>query len=231
VTGTGNYTGKVEKTFSITAKSQTVEVPVEDTVSETTITLTAVDGVKYAISETNEAPDASDASAWTTETTFTNLEPGTTYYFFALNPGNSNISAAVSRAAVIATTSAAAEEQPGNTEEQPTDAEPTTADAGIDAVVVYGTVAIAVMLGSIFVVHEWENLPVHRISGTVADAAGNALPGAKIELVKDGRVIRTVTAKADGSYKLYAAKGEYTLLVSYTDADGVQQTLTQSAAA
>jgi hypothetical protein len=44
-------------------------------------------------------------------------------------------------------------------------------------------------------------------------------------------VIRTVTAKADGSYKLYAAKGEYTLLVSYTDADGVQQTLTQSAAA
>jgi uncharacterized repeat protein (TIGR02543 family) len=198
--------------------------PEKDSETESSITLKAVEGIQYVISTSDAAPGA-DAN-WQDSVTFEGLDADTTYYFFAMN-ANGTISAS----AAFTTTAAAAEEQPGNAEEQPTDAEPTTADAGIDAVVVYGTVAIAVMLGSIFVVHEWENLPVHRISGTVADAAGNALPGATIELVKDGRVIRTVTAKADGSYKLYAAKGEYTLLVSYTDADGVQQTLTQSAAA
>jgi hypothetical protein len=84
--------------------------------------------------------------------------------------------------------------------------------------IVAGTVAAAAVVGGVVLAKNWSKLPVHMVSGIVTNGTeNNALRDVTITLLKDGKVVRTVTTGLNGSYRMFVAQGEYTLQASYTD--------------
>ena len=58
------------------------------------------------------------------------------------------------------------------------------------------------------------------VKGRVVLADQAAVPGAKISLLREGKVVAQTTADANGSFALKAKRGNYELTVAYTDANG-----------
>jgi len=82
-----------------------VDPPEAATISATSVTLTAVSAsngqpVQYAVSGSNSAP----TEGWQSETTFGNLSPGTTYYFFARSAADDNHNAGAASTGMAITT-------------------------------------------------------------------------------------------------------------------------------
>ena len=65
------------------------------------------------------------------------------------------------------------------------------------------------------------------VKGRVVLADHTALPGAKISLLQDGKVVAQTTADENGSFSLKAKRGSYQLTTAYTDANGqiIHQTI------
>lgn len=59
-----------------------------------------------------------------------------------------------------------------------------------------------------------------EIKGRVVLADHTALPGAKISLLREGKVVAQTTADENGSFSLKAKRGNYELTAAYTTADG-----------
>ena len=59
-----------------------------------------------------------------------------------------------------------------------------------------------------------------EIKGRVVLADQAAVPGAKISLLREGKVVAQTTADENGSFALKAKRGNYELTVAYTDANG-----------
>lgn len=59
-----------------------------------------------------------------------------------------------------------------------------------------------------------------EINGRVVLADQAAVPGAKISLLREGKVVAQTTADENGSFALKAKRGNYELTVAYTDANG-----------
>ena len=59
-----------------------------------------------------------------------------------------------------------------------------------------------------------------EIKGRVVLADLAAVPGAKISLLREGKVVAQTTADENGSFALKAKRGNYELTVAYTDANG-----------
>ena len=59
-----------------------------------------------------------------------------------------------------------------------------------------------------------------EIKGRVVLADHTALPGAKISLLREGKVVAQTTADENGSFSLKAKRGSYELTAAYTTADG-----------
>lgn len=91
---------------------------------------------------------------------------------------------------------------------------------GGGAAVILGVgVAVAITAGVIL------TMPVD-VQGRVELADYAAVPGAKVSLLKSGKVVTQTTADASGHFSLKAKRGDYELTVVYTDANGqfVQKT-------
>lgn len=91
---------------------------------------------------------------------------------------------------------------------------------GGGAAVILGVgVAVAITAGVIL------TMPVD-VQGRVELADHAAVPGAKVSLLKNGKVVTQTTADASGHFSLNAKRGDYELTVVYTDANGqfVQKT-------
>lgn len=58
------------------------------------------------------------------------------------------------------------------------------------------------------------------VKGRVVLADQAAVPGAKISLLREGKVVAQTTADENGSFALKAKRGNYELTVAYTDANG-----------
>ena len=58
------------------------------------------------------------------------------------------------------------------------------------------------------------------VKGRVVLADQAAVPGAKISLLREGKVVAQTTADENGSFSLKAKRGSYELTVAYTTADG-----------
>lgn len=58
------------------------------------------------------------------------------------------------------------------------------------------------------------------VKGRVVLADQAAVPGAKISLLREGKVVAQTTADENGSFALKAKRGNYELTVAYTNADG-----------
>ena len=58
------------------------------------------------------------------------------------------------------------------------------------------------------------------IKGRVELADQTAVPGAKISLLREGKVVAQTTADENGSFSLKAKRGSYELTAAYTNADG-----------
>ena len=58
------------------------------------------------------------------------------------------------------------------------------------------------------------------VKGRVVLADLAAVPGAKISLLREGKVVAQTTADENGSFALKAKRGNYELTVAYTDANG-----------
>ena len=65
------------------------------------------------------------------------------------------------------------------------------------------------------------------VKGRVVLADQAAVPGAKISLLQDGKVVAQTTADENGSFSLKAKRGSYQLTTAYTDANGqiIHQTI------
>jgi hypothetical protein len=84
--------------------------------------------------------------------------------------------------------------------------------------IVAGAVVATAVVGGVVLASNWSKLPVHMVSGTVTNGIeNNALRDVTITLLKDGKVVRTVTTGTSGSYRMFVAEGEYTLQATYTD--------------
>ena len=59
-----------------------------------------------------------------------------------------------------------------------------------------------------------------EIKGRVVLADQAAVPGAKISLLREGKVVAQTTADENGSFSLKAKRGSYELTAAYTNADG-----------
>jgi len=59
-----------------------------------------------------------------------------------------------------------------------------------------------------------------EIKGRVVLADQAAVPGAKISLLREGKVVAQTTADENGSFSLKAKRGSYELTAAYTTADG-----------
>ena len=59
-----------------------------------------------------------------------------------------------------------------------------------------------------------------EIKGRVVLTDQAAVPGAKISLLREGKVVAQTTADENGSFALKAKRGNYELTVAYTDANG-----------
>lgn len=62
-------------------------------------------------------------------------------------------------------------------------------------------------------------MPV-KVEGKVELADHTALPGAKIALLQNGKVVAQTTTDADGKFALKVKRGSYELTAAYTDANG-----------
>lgn len=58
------------------------------------------------------------------------------------------------------------------------------------------------------------------IKGRVELADQTAVPGAKLSLLREGKVVAQITADENGSFSLKAKRGSYELTAAYTNADG-----------
>jgi hypothetical protein len=97
---------------------------------------------------------------------------------------------------------------------------PDTGNAKADntaLIVAVGAVAVTAVVGGV-IAYNWDKLPVHKIEGTVVDASGAAVANATVELVKDGKVVKTLTTDANGCYSARVAKGEYTITATVGEA-------------
>ena len=59
-----------------------------------------------------------------------------------------------------------------------------------------------------------------EIKGRVVLADQAAVPGAKISLLREGKVVAQTTADENGNFSLKAKRGSYELTAAYTNADG-----------
>ena len=83
-----------------------------------------------------------------------------------------------------------------------------------------GAAAAAITAGVVL------SMPV-EVQGKAELADHTALPGAKISLLQDGKVVAQTTADENGSFSLKAKRGSYQLTAAYTDANGqiIHQTI------
>ena len=87
-------------------------------------------------------------------------------------------------------------------------------DGGAGIVLAIGAAAtVAAGIGAIAL------MPV-KVEGKVELADHTALPGAKIALLQNGKVVAQTTTDADGKFALKVKRGSYELTAAYTDANG-----------
>lgn len=97
---------------------------------------------------------------------------------------------------------------PGESGQSPSD------DGGAGIVLAIGAAAtVAAGIGAIAL------MPV-KVEGKVELADHTALPGAKIALLQNGKVVAQTTTDADGKFALKVKRGSYELTAAYTDANG-----------
>lgn len=97
---------------------------------------------------------------------------------------------------------------PGEPGQSPSD------DGGAGIVLAIGAAAtVAAGIGAIAL------MPV-KVEGKVELADRTALPGAKIALLQNGKVVAQTTTDADGKFALKVKRGSYELTAAYTDANG-----------
>ena len=97
---------------------------------------------------------------------------------------------------------------PGEPGQSPSD------DGGAGIVLAIGAAAtVAAGIGAIAL------MPV-KVEGKVELADHTALPGAKIALLQNGKVVAQTTTDANGKFALKVKRGSYELTVAYTDANG-----------
>lgn len=91
---------------------------------------------------------------------------------------------------------------------------PPSDDGGAGIVLAIGAAAtVAAGIGAIAL------MPV-KVEGKVELADHTALPGAKIALLQNGKVVAQTTTDADGKFALKVKRGSYELTAAYTDANG-----------
>lgn len=91
---------------------------------------------------------------------------------------------------------------------------PPSSDGGAGIVLAIGAAAtVAAGIGAIAL------MPV-KVEGKVELADHTALPGAKIALLQNGKVVAQTTTDADGKFALKVKRGSYELTAAYTDANG-----------
>ena len=91
---------------------------------------------------------------------------------------------------------------------------PSSDDGGAGIVLAIGAAAtVAAGIGAIVL------MPV-KVEGKVELADHTALPGAKIALLQNGKVVAQTTTDANGKFALKVKRGSYELTAAYTDANG-----------
>lgn len=91
---------------------------------------------------------------------------------------------------------------------------PPSDDGGAGIVLAIGAAAtVAAGIGAIAL------MPV-KVEGKVELADHTALPGAKIALLQNGKVVAQTTTDANGKFALKVKRGSYELTAAYTDANG-----------
>lgn len=91
---------------------------------------------------------------------------------------------------------------------------PPSDDGGTGIVLAIGAAAtVAAGIGAIAL------MPV-KVEGKVELADHTALPGAKIALLQNGKVVAQTTTDANGKFALKVKRGSYELTAAYTDANG-----------
>ena len=85
---------------------------------------------------------------------------------------------------------------------------------GGGAAVLIGVGAAAAITAGVFMMSPVE------IKGRVVLADQAAVPGAKISLLREGKVVAQTTADENGNFSLKAKRGSYELTAAYTNADG-----------
>lgn len=185
------------------------EVRGEDKAEETTYTVTVSGGTaspakaKEGETVTITAEKTDTFQNWTVVTGGITLEnenlPTTT---FTMGKENVVITANYSSGGNITPPS------PGEPGQSPSD------DGGAGIVLAIGAAAtVAAGIGAIAL------MPV-KVEGKVELADHTALPGAKIALLQNGKVVAQTTTDADGKFALKVKRGSYELTAAYTDANG-----------
>lgn len=91
---------------------------------------------------------------------------------------------------------------------------PSSDDGGAGIVLAIGAAAtVAAGIGAIAL------MPV-KVEGKIELADHTALPGAKIALLQNGKVVAQTTTDANGKFALKVKRGSYELTAAYTDANG-----------
>ena len=185
------------------------EVKGEDKAEETTYTVTVSGGMaspakaKEGETVTITAEKTDTFQNWTVVAGGITLEnenlPTTT---FTMGKENVVITANYSSGGNITPPS------PGEPGQSPSD------DGGAGIVLAIGAAAtVAAGIGAIAL------MPV-KVEGKVELADHTALPGAKIALLQNGKVVAQTTTDADGKFALKVKRGSYELTAAYTDANG-----------
>lgn len=185
------------------------EVRGEDKAEETTYTVTVSGGTaspakaKEGETVTITAEKTDTFQNWTVVTGGITLEnenlPTTT---FTMGKENVVITANYSSGGNITPPS------PGEPGQSPSD------DGGAGIVLAIGAAAtVAAGIGAIAL------MPV-KVEGKVELADHTALPGAKIALLQNGKVVAQTTTDANGKFALKVKRGSYELTAAYTDANG-----------
>lgn len=185
------------------------EVKGEDKAEETTYTVTVSGGTaslakaKEGETVTINAEKTDTFQNWTVVAGGITLEnenlPTTT---FTMGKENVVITANYSSGGNITPPS------PGEPGQSPSD------DGGAGIVLAIGAAAtVAAGIGAIAL------MPV-KVEGKVELADHTALPGAKIALLQNGKVVAQTTTDADGKFALKVKRGSYELTAAYTDVNG-----------
>lgn len=185
------------------------EVKGEDKAEETTYTVTVSGGTaspakaKEGETVTITAEKTDTFQNWTVVAGSITLEnenlPTTT---FTMGKENVVITANYSSGGNITPPS------PGEPGQSPSD------DGGAGIVLAIGAAAtVAAGIGAIAL------MPV-KVEGKVELADHTALPGAKIALLQNGKVVAQTTTDANGKFALKVKRGSYELTAAYTDANG-----------